>query len=73
MSIVMNMSSYEIEHDSMANEYGEEAAHAAWNHMIALACQQQLPESYNRQTAMPAGLATVDVDLFLDKMRSCQR
>lgn len=73
MGIVMNMSSYEIERDSMENEYGEEAVRAGCNPMPALACQQQLLASYNRQAAMPADLAAVDVELFLKKMYAFQR
>ena len=72
MGIVMNMSSYEIERDSMENEYGEEVMYAGWNPIAALACQQQLAPG-NKQTAMPTDLAIVDAELFLEKMYACQR
>ena len=73
MGIVMNMSSYEIECDSMENEngYGEEVMCAGWNPVVALTCQQQQPG--NKQTIMPTDLAMVDVELFLKRMYACQR
>lgn len=73
MSIVINMSSYEIERDSMENEYGEEAARAGWNPELALACRQQQLAPCNRQAAMPTDLAAVDVELFMEKMYAFQR
>ena len=72
MRIVMNMSSYEIERDSMENEYGGEAVYAGWNPVAALACQQQQHMPGNRQSAMPTDLAMVDAELFLKKMYACQ-
>ena len=72
MGIVMNMSNYKIELDSMENEYGEEVMYAGWNPVIALVCQQQLASS-NKQTAMPTDLVMTDAELFLRKMYTCQR
>ena len=72
MGIVMNMSSYEIECDSMENEYGEEAMYAGWNPAVAWVCQQQLAPCGNQAT-MPTDLAMVDAELFLKKMYACQR
>jgi len=73
MGIVMNMSSYEIERDSMETEYGEEVMYAGWNPAIALVCQQQMAVPKNRQMSMPAELATTDAELFLQKMYAYQR
>jgi len=72
MGIVMNMSSYEIEHEeSMESEYGEEIMRAGWNPAVALACQQTVSAAQRLQ--IPPDLATVDVELFLKKIYACQR
>lgn len=70
MGVVMDMSSYEIERDSMESE---KALRAEWNPEFALACQQQQLAPCNRQTAMSVDLAMVDVELFLKKMYAFQR
>ena len=73
MGVVMNMSSYEIERDSMEEEYGEEVMYAGWNPAVALARQQQMVVPTGRQMSMPAELAAVDAELFLQKMYAYQR
>ncbi len=73
MAVVMNMSSYEIERDPREAEYGEETMFAGWNPAVALVCQQQMVVPTGRQMSMPADLATVDAELFLQKMYTCQR
>ena len=73
MGVVMNMSSYEIERDSMEAEYGEEVMYAEWNPAVPLVCQQQMMAQTNRSVLMPVELATVDVESFLQKMYTCQR
>ena len=73
MGVVMNMSSYEIERDSMEAEYGEEVMCAGWNPVVAQMCQQQLAASASRYASMSAELATVDTELFLQKMYAFQR
>ena len=73
MGVVMNMSSYEIEDDSTEAEYGEEVMYAGWNPAVALVCQQQMVAPANRHASMPAELATVDVESFLQKMYAFQR
>lgn len=73
MGIVMNMSSYEVEHDNaMKAEYGEEVLFSGWNPVVALACQQQALSENGRPMAMPSTLAAVDVEVFLQKMYACQ-
>lgn len=73
MGIVMNMSSYEIERDTNDAEYGDEVAYSGWNPAVALMCQQVAAESAARQATMPASLAMVDAEAFLQKMYACQR
>ncbi len=69
MATVMDMSSYEIERDvSIEAEYGDEIACTGWNPAVALACQQ--PVQAEKRPAMPAELAKVDVEQFLQKMYS---
>lgn len=72
MGIVMNMSSYEVERDElMESEYGAEVMCTGWNPAVALACQQ--PVAAGQRMKMPPGLATVDVELFLQKIYAYQR
>ena len=71
MSIVMNMSSYEIESDSAECGYSEEAMCAGWDTAVTLVCHQQLAPA-RKQMTMPADLATVDMELFLQKMYACR-
>lgn len=73
MSIVMNMSSYEIEQDPVEAEYGVEVACSGWNPAIALVCQQVAFEQTGRQAAIPASLAAVDAEAFLQQMYAYQR
>ncbi len=73
MSIIMNMSNYEIESDPMEAEYGEEILCAGWNPAVELACQQQMAVPASMHGFMPPDLATMDAELFLQKMYACQR
>ena len=73
MGVVMNMSSYEIERDSMEAEYGEEVMYAGWNPAVSLVCQQQVVVPTDREMSLPADLAMVDAELFLQKMYTWQR
>ncbi len=73
MSIAMNMSSYEIEHDSMEAEYGDDILYAGWNPEVDTVCQQLQLVPTTEQQAMPAALTTEVVELFLRKMYSYQR
>ena len=73
MGVVMDMSSYEFERDSMTEEYGEEVMCVGWNPAVSLVCQQRLITPANRQVAIPANLATVDAELFLQRMYALQR
>jgi len=73
MGVVMNMSSYEIERDSMEAEYGDEIMCAGWNPAVSLVCQQQMVVPASRNVSMPAELAAVDAESFLQKMYAWQR
>jgi hypothetical protein len=73
MSITMSLSSYEIEHDSMGPEYGDDILYAGWNPEVDLVCQQLQLVPTTEQRAMPTGLTAVIVELFLAKMYAYQR
>ena len=82
MTTTMNMSSYEIEQDTIEAEYGEEIMSAGWNPAVDLVCQQLQLAPTEEQVAMVADLALLDTpsdvsmaisDIFLRKMYSYQR
>ena len=73
MSTVMDMSSYEIERDPLDVEYSDEVMCSGWNPAVNLMCQQVMVESQGRKLTMPAELAMVDAELFLQKMYAYQR
>lgn len=73
MSITINMSSYEIEHDSMEAEYGLEIMCAGWNPAVDLVYTQQLHLPTEKQMIMPTDLTTEIAELFLEKMYAYQR
>ncbi len=64
MGIAMDMDSYEIECNSMEDEYGEEVVYSGWNPAVALVCQQQLLVPTNRLTVMPIDCGMGDAELF---------
>ena len=69
-TLVMNMSSGVIERGNAGEaEYGEEVLNAGWNPAVMLV--QHASEL--KKNTMPAELATVDVELFLQMMYVCQR
>lgn len=68
MAIVMNMSSYEVERDvSMGTEYGDENECTGYYPAIPSAYMEQTSVT-ERRPEMPAELAEVDVEQFLQKM-----
>jgi hypothetical protein len=67
MAIVMNMSSYEIEHSPSEAELSKDTSYEGRNHSFITLSQQQYCASTKR-TAMPDSLAGVDLDLFLQRM-----
>lgn len=72
MSIVMNMSSYEVEREEVAvEEYGDEIMCAGWNPQLALAVESPVA-TVDRREPFPGGMAQVDIDSFLQKMYKYQ-
>lgn len=73
MTIVMNMSDYEIERGALEVEYEEEIMNSGWNPDVELVQEQlQLVPTDERMT-IPDDLATTSAELFLRKMYSYQR
>lgn len=73
MNIKMNMSSYEIEQDSMEADYGAEVMCAGWNPAVDLVCQQQLLVPTEKQMSMPTDITAMVAESFLAKMYVYQR
>lgn len=74
MSIVMNMSSYVVEEITGTEiGYRDDAMRAAMAPSLQLAIQQQQAALAKRSTAMPASLAEIDVERFLQAMSACRR
>jgi hypothetical protein len=73
MKVTMNMSNYEIEYEAIQDEYGDEILCSGWNPEVDSVCQQLQLVPTSEHSAMPAGLATEAVELFLRKMYSYQR
>ena len=68
-TITMDMSSYEVEPDSAANdEYGVEVLNAGWSPELAL---QPLHPSEHHE--LPRSLVIADVTAFINKMYVYQR
>ena len=68
MAIVMNMSSYEIKHSPVESGYDKETLRSDWNPVLARLSLQPVVSTANKQRTMPAELATVNVELFLQRM-----
>ena len=69
-TIVMNMSTGRFERIEDAEvEYGEAVLNAIWNPELTVA--QRVPEQ--KKEWMPAEMATMDVELFLQSMDNRQR
>jgi len=68
MAIVMNMSSYEIERSPVESEHGKETLCSKWNPALAQLHLQPLSSTHDKQRAMSADIATVNVELFLQRM-----
>jgi hypothetical protein len=73
MKVTMNMSDFEIEYETIEEEYGEEILCSGWNPEVDSVCQQLELVPTSEQLAMPEGLATEVAELFLRKMYSYQR
>ncbi len=73
MGILMNMSNYEIQRGLMETEYGNEVMCAGWIPADALMCQLQPYVPTNKLATIPTDLATVNPDLFMQRMYAYQR
>ena len=73
MTIVMNMSNYEIEPETIEAEYSDEILYAGWNPEVDSVCQQLQLVPTTEQRTMPATLTAEVVELFLRKMYSYRR
>ncbi len=62
MSIVMNMSDYEISCDSVVEEYGDEVMDSGWTPALV-----EVPVQTDRNVP-PAPLVNTDIEAFLEKM-----
>lgn len=73
MSIVMNMSGYEIEREEvLTEEYDDEVMCAGWNPQLALVGERPVA-AIDKHAGFPDALACVNVDTFLQKMYKFQR
>lgn len=72
MSITMSLSSYEIEHDAMETEYGDDILYVGWNPEVDSVCQHLQLEPTAEQPAMSVEPTTEVAELFLRKMYSFQ-
>lgn len=72
MGSAMKMSNYEIDLDSMEEEYGDEIMSAGWNPEIDQVCQQLQLESVGGHMQMAAEPSPVIAELFLRRMYSYQ-
>ena len=69
-TIVMNMSGYEVEREvAVSEDYGDEVMCAGWNPQLALLERHPVPMA-GGHISMPAELAEMDVDAFLQRMYS---
>lgn len=73
MKIVMDMSSYDIEYESIDNDYDDEILCSGWNPEVDLIREQLQLVTSSEQSVIPEGLATEGLELFLRKMYSYQR
>lgn len=69
MAIIMNMSSYVIEHTTAKDSgHNVEMLLSSSNRALEMAIQHHEANPKNRYESFPANLATVDVEFFLQKM-----
>jgi len=73
MTIVMNMSDYEIESEPLDVEYVEEIMNTGWNPEVDSVREQLQLVQTGEQMTLPDDLTTVAAELFLRKMYSYQR
>jgi hypothetical protein len=68
----MNMSGYEVERvETQVEEYGDEVMCSGWNHQLTLVTERTT-RFMDRHVSLPASLADVDVETFLNDMYANQ-
>lgn len=71
-TIAMNMNGSSVEHEALwVEEYGEEVMCAGWNPQLSLLKESPFART-NKHAALPADLATLDIEAFLKKMYEYQ-
>jgi hypothetical protein len=73
MSITLSLSSYEIEHDSMEEQYSDDILYAGWNPEVDLVSQQIQLAPTIEQRDDSTSLSTKVVELFLRRTYSFPR
>jgi hypothetical protein len=73
MTTTMDMSSHEIEQDSMEAEYGDDILYAGWNPEVDSVSQQLQLVPTTEQQDMSVAPKTKAAELFLGRMYSFQR
>lgn len=68
MAIVMNMSSYEIERNPVEFRQDKETWRSEWNSALASLMLQPVVSTGSKRKGMPSELATVNVELFLQRI-----
>jgi hypothetical protein len=73
MTIVMNMSGYEVERSNEPlDEYGEDVLCSGWNPQLALVSEYNTRQP-DKHLNFPPELVDADIDEFLQKMYANQR
>ena len=73
MTILMNMSGYEIEREEVAvEEYGDEVMYAELVPQLVLVNDSHVNE-VGKRAELTAELANIDIDAFLKRMYESQR
>jgi hypothetical protein len=73
MTILMNMSGYEIEREEVAtDEYGDEVMYAEMIPQLVVVSDSHFSEM-GKDAEISAELANIDVDAFLKRMYESQR
>jgi hypothetical protein len=73
MKITMDMSSHEIEHNSMTTDYGLDILYAGWNPEVDSVKQQLQLVEHTETQGKPAASTINEAELFLKRIYSSQR
>ncbi len=67
MSVIMNMSNYEIEREALAQSE-DGLMHRGWNPQLHLATLNHMSTLIKHHTELPVSLVTADAESFLQSM-----